>query len=154
MPVLEWTKDMSVGVPELDADHRILVATINRLEANVKDPERRNIVRQSLYALMRYAEVHFKREEGVMFACGFPELEHHKSEHREFAEKIRHLAHRIDDDPDEAVAIISERFLDFLKDWFHNHVLIEDMAYRPYAKGKAACEAARSFRTAEIWWED
>jgi hemerythrin-like metal-binding protein len=154
MSLLEWTEDMSVGVPELDADHKGLIAVVNRLEASVKDPERRDVVRQCLYALLRYAEIHFKREERVMAACDFPELGHHKDEHRDFVEKIRDLARRFDDEPDETVATISEQLLDFLKDWFHDHVLIEDMAYRPYAEGRAAArEAAKSFRAAEIWWE-
>jgi len=154
MSLLEWTEDMRVGVPELDADHQGLIAVVNRLEANVKDPERRNVIRQCLYALLRYAEVHFKREERVMAACDFPGLEHHKDEHRDFVEKIRDFLHRSEDDPDAAAAIVSEQLLDFLKGWFHHHVLIEDMAYRPYVKGRAAArEAARSFRAAEIWWD-
>jgi hemerythrin len=153
MSLLEWTENMSVGVPELDADHKGLIKVINQLEANAKDPDRRDVVRQCLYALLRYAEVHFKREERVMVACDFPGLEHHKSEHREFAERIRHLARRFDDEPDETVATVSEQLLEFLKDWFHHHVLIEDMAYRPYAKSRTAREAAKSFRAAEIWWE-
>ena len=51
MPLLEWTEDMSVGVPELDADHEGLIKVINQLEANVKDPDRRDVVRQCLYTL-------------------------------------------------------------------------------------------------------
>ncbi len=154
MSLLEWTEDMSVGVPELDADHKGLIAVVNRLEASVKEPERRNVIRQCLYALLRYAEVHFEREERVMAACDFPGLEHRKDEHRDFVEKIRDFLHRSEDDPDAAAAIVSEQLLDFLKDWFHHHVLIEDMAYRPYVKGRAAArEAAKSFRAAEIWWD-
>lgn len=154
MSLLEWTECMSVGVPELDADHKGLIKVINQLEASVKDPNRRDVVRQCLYALLRYAEIHFKREERVMAACDFPRVEHHKSEHQDFAERIRDLARRFDDEPDETVATVSEQLLDFLKDWFHDHVLIEDMAYRPYVKGRAAArEAAKSFRAAEIWWE-
>jgi len=72
MPLLEWTEDMSVGVPELDVDHKGLIVVVNRLEASVNDPERRNVVRQCLYALLRYAEIHFKREERVMAACELP----------------------------------------------------------------------------------
>lgn len=77
----------------------------------------------------------------------------HKSEHKDFAERIRDLARRFDDEPDETVATVSEQLLVFLKDWLHHHVLVEDMAYRPYVKGRTAREAAKSFRAAEIWWE-
>ena len=144
---------MSVGVPELDADHKGLIEVINQLAANVKDPNRGDVVRQCLFSLLRYAETHFKREERVMIACDFPGLEHHKGEHQDFADEIRSLACRFDNEPDETVIIVKEQLLNFLQDWFYHHVLIEDMAYRPYAKRKAAREAAKSFRAAEIWWK-
>lgn len=154
MSLLEWTEDMSVGVPELDADHKGLIAVVNRLEASVNEPPRRNVIRQCLYDLLSYAEVHFKREERVMAACHFPGLEHRKDEHRDFVEKIRDFLHRSEEDPGAAASVVSEQLLDFLKGWFHHHVLIEDMAYCPYVKGSAAArEAARSFRAAEMWWD-
>jgi hemerythrin len=33
-------------------------------------------------------------------------------------------------------AAIGRELLDYLKDWLNRHILIEDMAYRPYVEGR------------------
>ena len=91
MAVMQWTEKMSVGVPELDGDHRQLIRVINQLGASYDDESRRNSVRQSLFALRRYAEFHFAREEKVMTVCGYPGIEEHRVEHRDFVTRIQDL---------------------------------------------------------------
>ncbi len=61
--MMQWDEEMSVGVIELDADHKELIKVINQLGANAEDQARQNAIRQSLFALLRYAEYHFAREE-------------------------------------------------------------------------------------------
>ncbi len=63
MAMMRWNEKMSVGVIELDADHKELIKVINQLGVNAEDEARRNAIRQSLFALLRYAEYHFAREE-------------------------------------------------------------------------------------------
>ncbi len=63
MALMQWSEKMSVGVIELDADHKELIKVINRLGAIAEDQARQNAIRQSLFALLRYAEYHFAREE-------------------------------------------------------------------------------------------
>ncbi len=155
--MMQWDEEMSVGVIELDADHKELIKVINQLGANAEDQARQNAIRQSLFALLRYAEYHFAREEKVMAACQYPEIREHKAEHRDFVERINHLHRRFDDNPDAAAeaaaAIVNEALLDFLQDWLKHHILVEDMAYRPHAEhSPAAREAAKSFKATEVWW--
>ncbi len=153
MPVMLWTAKMSVGVPELDEDHKQLIAVINRLAA-VSGPEaRRDIVRRCLFALMRYAESHFAREEKVMAACGYPDLGGHGEEHRAFVRQLQVITRNFNGAPNDLAAHVNDELLDFLKDWLYHHILIEDMGYRPYAERRItkAREAAKSFRAAELW---
>jgi hemerythrin-like metal-binding protein len=154
MAVMHWNEKMSVGVPELDADHRELIKVINRLGADSGDESRRSAVRQSLFALLRYAEFHFAREEKVMAACEFPGLGEHQGEHRNFVQRIRTLSQQFDADPDGSADIVNEALLTFLKDWLNHHILIEDMAYRPHVEDHPeARKAARAFKATEIWWK-
>lgn len=153
MPFMQWTVAMSVGVPELDADHQVLIKIINELEANAEDQTRQSVVRQALYALLRYAEYHFGREEKVLAACNYLGLDEHKKEHRAFIQKMRGTADRFDADPEREADVISKELLTFLKDWLNHHILIEDMAYRPLAESNIeAKKAAKSFSATEIWW--
>ena len=153
MPWIEWTDEMSVGLAELDDDHKLLIEAVNQLDANANDATRKDAVRQCLMRLRRYAEYHFAREENVMAACAFPAIEVQKSEHRDFVKIVREACQRFDAKPAASAEIIGQELLDFLGGWLRRRILIEDMAYRPYVERSAAAkQAARSFKATEIWW--
>ena len=153
MSLMTWTSAMSVGVPELDEDHRVLFRIINQLAESKENDDHVGILRQSLYSLLRYAEFHFAREEKVLAACEFPAMTHHKQEHRAFTNHMRKLAEALDDEELPAAEIVNQELLDYLKDWLNHHILIEDMSYRKLAESNSSArEAARSFRASEIWW--
>ena len=144
---------MSVGLPELDDDHRGLIAILNQLAKDRGDADRAAAVRQCIVALRRYAEAHFAREESVLSACGYRAIEQHKEEHEDFIQKIKEVGRKIDEDPDGASEQVSQALLNFLKDWLNHHILIEDMAYRPTIQDRPeAKKAARAFSPSEIWW--
>lgn len=153
MPAMQWTEKMSVGLKELDDDHKQIIKAINQLEANAGKEARGQVVRQCLLGLRRYAEFHFAREEKVLGVTDFPGLEVQKSEHRDFIEKIRGVSQRFDEDPEDTCAFINDELLTFLRDWLTHHILIEDMAYKPFVERNAdASAAARGFKAAEVWW--
>jgi hemerythrin len=41
MPLMQWTEAMSVGLDELDDDHKVLIKVINDLHANSISPARK-----------------------------------------------------------------------------------------------------------------
>lgn len=153
MTYMTWTGKMSVGVPELDEDHKGLIHIINQLAENAGQEARHKVVRQCLVALMRYAETHFAREEQVMSSCGFPALVVHQAEHRSFIAEIKAAMERFDKKPEELAAMVSAEMLGFLKNWLNHHIMIEDMAYRPFAERNLADarRAAQNFRASEVW---
>ncbi len=144
MPLIEWTESMSVGVPLLDADHREFIRLVNELDSNAEYAERRDVIRNTLNTLEDYANFHFSREESVMQACGFPELDDHAREHDEFRKYVRDISRRFESDP---TARMGKEVLEYLKRWLRHHILVQDMAYRPYAEGNAEADAAaRNFQ--------
>ena len=153
MSLMTWTSAMSVGVPELDEDHRVLIRIINQLADSRENGDHVAILRQCLYSLLRYAEFHFAREEKVMAACDFPGFTHHKEEHRAFTAHMKDLAEALDADEPPVAEIVNQDLLYYLKDWLNHHILIEDMSYRKLAESNASArEAAKTFRASEIWW--
>ena len=153
MTYMTWTDKMSVGVPELDEDHKGLIHIINQLAENAGEETRYSVVRQCIFALMRYAETHFAREEQVMASCGFPGLEVHQGEHHTFLADIKAAATRFEEQPDKLAAMVNDELLSYLKNWLNHHILIEDMAYRPFAERNLADarRAAQTFRASEVW---
>ncbi|MFQ5784415.1 MAG: bacteriohemerythrin [Alphaproteobacteria bacterium] len=139
MGSIEWTERLSVGVPLLDADHRLFIDLINALEGNAKYPGRRFAIVETLAALEQYARHHFKREEEVMRACDYPHIERHIEKHKEFVRYIDELKNNFKENRNHK---IGEEVLEFLKNWLVRHILAEDMAYRPYVENNARATAA------------
>ena len=153
MTLIQWTPAMSVGMAELDDDHKQLIQVINQLAESAGDRTRSAIVRQCLMALRRYAERHFAREEKVLTVCDFPGLDVQRSEHGDFIERLRKVTEHFDAEPEGAASVVNEELLSFLKSWWNHHILIEDMAYRPFVENSAeAKKAAKNFQATEIWW--
>lgn len=127
MAVITWSEAMSVGVPRLDRDHRVLIGLINRLAGGDQETANDRIIGEVLEALVAYTIFHFAREEQVMEFCGFPETETHREEHRLLAAEVVDLRARFLSDR-QSVSL--EDLLRFLGDWLNHHILLQDMAYR------------------------
>lgn len=153
MPKMQWTEAMSVGLPELDADHRELIRIINLLDEAPESEGRNETLRQALVALQRYAEYHFAREEKVMAVCGYPNIEEHKAEHRAFVRQLGTFNQQFTEDSAGAAQVVHTKLRRYLQDWLKHHILVEDMAYKPTVeKDPRARRAARDFAATEIWW--
>ena len=154
MASIKWTRKMSVGVPELDDDHKGLLAVINELEIHATSEGEEEAVRRSLNWLLRYAETHFAREQAVMTSCKFPMLSDHIDEHRDFVNRMRVSIASFDEDPALAAAATRDDLITYLENWWHHHILAEDMKYKRFAEKnlRLSSRAAREVRGYEIWW--
>ncbi len=69
LPLHEWPESMSVGVPQLDADHKAIIRLINRLHEGLRSGSEAAALDQIFDNLVAYIEWHFAREEEIMEAC-------------------------------------------------------------------------------------
>ena len=129
VPTLDWSEEFSVGVPEIDADHRMLFELIGVL---ADAPASQRIVSESLDALAEYVGHHFAREERYQEAIGFPGLAAHRVLHRQLAERL--ASFRAIHDVDPSRVDVGE-LRNFLRHWLINHVLHEDMQFRWFVEG-------------------
>jgi len=133
MEPVTWSEKFSVGVRELDQQHQQLIKMLNRListqgTAGVHSETIAGICME----MKRYAQTHFKTEERLMEAYGFPGLEDQKSEHRAFQKKNAEFSADAELGTDQ----VSRALLKYLADWLVHHILENDMAYRPFFKDK------------------
>lgn len=92
---MKWTEDLSVGIEEIDEQHKELISRINDLVDSV----RQHICKYKIGDVIRFLEdyivVHFGDEEGLMQKYDYPEYKAHKAQHeyfmREFAELKKEL---------------------------------------------------------------
>jgi hemerythrin-like metal-binding protein len=82
--------------------------------------------------MTRYAQTHFKTEERLMEAYGYPGLEEQKIQHRDFRKKTVGFSTATTLGMDQ----IPEDLLKYLSDWLVHHILEDDMAYRAFFKDK------------------
>ena len=150
---MHWKKEMSVGLDQLDEDHRFLIRVINRLGESTNDPDSADVIKECLASLKNYAEFHFAREEAVMRACGYATLAEHQAEHRAFTARIADVARRYDEGDEPPEAAVNLELFEYLKDWLTHHILVIDMGYRPLVDGNPkASAAARQFKGSQLWY--
>ncbi|MCR6632632.1 MAG: bacteriohemerythrin [Magnetospirillum sp.] len=134
MAVTAWSEAYGVGNAMLDADHRILINVINQLQDAIETGQSREVVATVLNVLAEYTEHHFRREEALMAAAAYPELDHHRLAHRAFEERVRNLRDRWLGSERGA---LDEEVLELLKKWLTEHILGADKSYRPWIEGVA-----------------
>jgi hemerythrin len=133
METVTWSENFSVGVRELDQQHQQLIKLLNRLiSAQGTISTHSETISDILMEMTRYAQTHFKAEERLMKAYGYPGLEEQKKQHRNFRRKT------VDFSTATTLGIdqIPEALLEYLADWLTHHILEDDMAYRSFFKDK------------------
>ena len=143
MPCCQWIESMSVGESLLDADHKALIHLINRLHDSLEAGVESAVLGEVFDSLINYTMFHFTREKKVMQACGYPDVEAHEEEHAGFTRRIKEVRDRYARNADPALI---RGLLEYLKDWLIHHILIQDMAYKPYVEHNCcAGEVSRVF---------
>lgn len=135
MPFIQWDSSFSVGQPVLDADHKKLIDILNRIFDAWQGSAPSGDVLNALFdELIEYTDGHFSREESKLAARGYPHLVRHHMEHERLREMVmsfrsRHVVGR-------QAATITEDMAKFLKTWLTDHILDDDMKYRPLFVGE------------------
>lgn len=143
MALCQWSESMSVGESRLDADHKALIRLINWLHDSLEAGVDSAALGQVFDRLINYTRFHFIREGKVMQACGYPDAEAHVEEHASFTRHVIEVRDRYARNADPALI---RELLDYLKDWLSHHILIQDMAYKPYVEHNLwAREVSRVF---------
>jgi len=129
MPVIYWTEDLSVGTDTIDADHKILIDMINKLDDAIKTKEPHETVNQVLSELLDYTGYHFDREEALMKAANYPDYEAHARTHGILRAQVADIRNRYERNPN---SIHEREVLAFLKNWLTAHILGRDKLYAPF----------------------
>lgn len=122
MKDLVWGKILSVGVAEIDEDHRKLVNIFNVLNHAVMEGESPDYLAATLDELINCTVWHFSHEERLMLKYRYPEIEEHKAEHRELIQSVKELQQEIlqSDKP------VADEHIEFLERWLTEHILTAD----------------------------
>ncbi|RDH82813.1 MAG: hypothetical protein DIZ80_11100 [endosymbiont of Galathealinum brachiosum] len=129
---VEWNEQLSVGLPQIDNDHKKLFSLFNRCAEAMEScrlDEKKS--RSVLDELVEYTEHHCKREEELMKVCGYPGMSQHQKIHQELLEDIKQQIVLFDNEE-----LTEDELLIFLSDWLVGHIMHEDKAMAAYFEGK------------------
>ena len=125
MAFIEWKSEFSVGVLEIDEQHRKLLAIINHLHESMKAGNDSGELSRVVDELLNYTRFHFAFEEQLMERVGYPDAPEHRRRHQAMVARVV----QFQADAANARALFSMKLMEFLKYWLSKHILETDMAY-------------------------
>ena len=127
---LSWHDRYLLGHAELDAQHRKLFEVVNHFD-EVIEMDMPIELGRIVDDLIASATEHFRFEETVMEQNGFPDRPGHRRMHEELMGQLRQMRGKMK----AGGHVSSKSVARFLVDWLTNHILREDMEFKPYLRG-------------------
>lgn len=131
MSDIRWEKRYEIGHERIDFEHQIFVDLIAKIDDAVHTGSKEGYIERLLNELRAYAVFHFLSEENIMYIAEYPEYEEHKRHHDELLIELGSVLAEGGLGNHEV-----ENIVVFLKDWFVNHTLHEDVKISEFVKGK------------------
>ncbi len=122
--LVEWHDGLSVGIEEIDEQHRILVDLLNELNQALIDGRSGTACRDILDRLAQYTRIHFTTEESLMRLLHYPQYERHQQEHQRLLDEMKNLQGELD-----RGELITFELMEFLKNWLTKHIAEVDRRY-------------------------
>ena len=132
MEKIIWNESLSVGVQEIDRQHKQLVGILNQLLGMDGLKVDSEVISDPLTRMTDYADYHFNSEEGYMQKYAYPDYETHRLEHIAFMRKTAELA----------MGTMAYRknipadMLEYLKNWLVEHIMVSDKKYKQFFQQK------------------
>lgn len=132
MSLLTWTPDLSVGVRQLDDDHKKLITMINELHAGMLAGHSNEVVGGVLNRLGNYTIEHFQREERLFVQTNYPGSAAHKREHEKLKAQVVAEIEKFQ----SGKTGLGMETLRFLRDWLKHHIQESDKAYSAHLNAR------------------
>ena len=129
---ITWSEEYSVGVEELDRQHKKIIEVINELNQNTDLNSRSEKLHNLLGRIIIYAQKHLDYEEKLLKENNYPDLENHLQKHDNYKLQVSDFAVEIL----EYREGLSTQLIEYLNEWWINHILKEDMQYKPFFEEK------------------
>jgi hemerythrin len=123
--VFTWQSKYSVGIPEIDAQHKKLVAMINDLFKAMRVGGGEQVLGKLFDSLLNYTNQHFAFEENLMRTGKYAALDAHIEEHRRLVAQVQELRGKFVN----GKIGVSIQMMTFLKEWLQAHILGSDSKY-------------------------
>ncbi len=128
MPYLAWSDELDTKIPEIDAQHRVMIDHVNQVREAALSGSLDN-TRLAMDALLDCIREHFLFEERVLEMIDFPSLEEHRLGHVEIIDKLQTYKSQLDAGTDDPEAL-----LDHLSAWLVDHIRHDNLDFGPVVR--------------------
>lgn len=130
---IAWTDYLSVGVPEMDEEHRQFIARVNELNKAIIESEDKATVERLMDLMLMEATHHFWHEQQLLEHWKYPEAQAHADRHAELTAQFARVMKEIE--ASDISFVWASKGLRF-KQLLVEHLLHEDMKYRDFLRAK------------------
>lgn len=121
---MTWKDELSVGVPQIDAQHKKLIEAVNDLFDACGQGKGRQKIAETMQFMEDYTKEHFAAEEKLQLKCGYTGYASHHDLHQGFVQDVgRYKAQLEKEGP--TIKLVAE-FNTFVSTWLIKHISIED----------------------------
>jgi len=131
MVYLVWSEKLSMGMKDIDEQHKHFIDIINMTKDAVDAGASREAQKKVLDDLVGYGRYHFETEERYFAKFKYPLAREHMAEHARLLEQVISFYNRFEAGEDVALELLA-----FLKSWLTDHLQKHDMKYSEYFKEK------------------
>jgi len=128
---IAWNDSLSVGVPEMDDEHRQFISRINELNQAIIGCEDKTAVQDRMYRMLMEASEHFAHEEQLLEKINYPQFAAHSAKHAELSAKFALLMQEFEETDISFVWALKGLHL---KQMLAEHLLKDDMQYRDFMR--------------------
>ena len=129
---VEWQEYLSVGVEEIDQQHRLLFDSYNAFFTAYHEGRGGEELIRLFGFLEEYVAIHFSDEERLQQRIGFPDYQKHREEHLKLTGKVADLKVRLGNEGASPSLITSAGLL--MTGWLIEHISIMDRAVGRFMK--------------------
>lgn len=141
---IEWSDALSIGVEEVDQQHKGLAQMVNELNGAIHGGWGKEARDEIIVKLVEYTRVHFATEESLMSISSYPHLKEHKKQHENLIDMVKAYIKKYDENPEAS----NYEFLFFLKKWLVEHIMKDDKLMGEYLVKTGSVKAKKS----SSWW--
>lgn len=122
MALLAWSDIFSVGVKEIDEQHKKLLDIANRLDEAKQGEADRAVLGEILDDLVSYTQIHFAYEERLMERYHYSLAQRHKLEHADLVKAAVEFQQRFT----RQDTALTDQVMGLLRDWLSRHIMNSD----------------------------
>ncbi len=132
--MITLTKDMEVGVPKIDEQHKELVNRLNAVTTMGTTSASKEETQKTLNLLGDYIVKHFSDEEALQRQSGYPKYEWHKGQHQHYVDEFKKLKKEFD--TNGASVKFSLDLNNSIITWIVKHIKSVDVEFGKYFRTK------------------